>query len=503
MRIILQMVAQRLPSLKMLLLCGFLAFSTQIFTPHVAYAQDSSGASGASTNASNSNAGECKKYKGLINRFGSCIKETVMKTGKKYFKSFYAFFLTALSATLTLAVALYGVLIVAGMVEDVKRDTMILLLKITFVVFFAQNLELLYNWLIQAMDGLIELFFQFSTSLDEGKCSQVSGGFGPFSRLDCLMDLIIGIKTSSYDGSFTQKMSGDGVSRGLINFFYKSGISGSLGLLIGSVGFFIVYSLIFTVIRVVFIYLLAVISITFMVMLGPMFIPLVLFKPTKQYFDKWVALLVSFTLQPVILFAYVACMTIALDKAIFSSSNSLVSSIAGSSAQPNNFSLNKYIDDSKGVKRDGMGLEAKIDDSLRKSENLLPADKDNSIGGLVMRDQSTVKSSGTGPSQNGKVMAQNLPLNQIDWKKLAEAQGIEEKDLLKKVMTSTIFVALVAYVFIGMLKHIPAVSFNLVGSEATGLSDALGSNPLAGAGQGIASSFKGGIERLLGKGGGR
>lgn len=482
---------------RLLLACGLLVFSMQVFYTQPAFAQTSSGGN------QSANANNCGKYKGLINRFGSCIKDTVMKTGKKYFASFYAFFLTALSSTLTLAVALYGVLIVAGMVENVSRDTMILALKITFVIFFSQNLEFIYNGLIQMMDGLIDLFFQFSTSLDEGKCSQVSAGFGPFSRLDCLMDLVIGIKTSTYDGSFTQKLSGDGISRGLINFFYKSGISGSLGLFIGGIGFFIVYTLIFTVIRVVFLYLMAVISITFMVIIGPMFIPLVLFKVTRQYFDHWVGLLVSFTLQPVIMFAYVACMIIAFDKAIFSGSNSLVGTIAGPSAQPNNFSLNQYLDDSKAVKRDGFGIEAKVDDSLKKSENLLPADKNNAIGGMVMRDQSQTSSSGKGPSQNGKVMAQNLPLNQIDWKKLAEAQGIQEKDLMKKMMTSIIFVALVAYVFFGMLKNIPSISFDLAGSESTNLTQALGANPLAGAGQDIASALKGGVERLLGRGGGR
>lgn len=493
--------------IRMMLVVCALGLSASLFMSAPAYASGSSGSSGSSVQTN------CEKFPGLVNRFGSCIKETILKTAVQYFDKMYSYFLVALNATLTLGIILYGVFLAAGIIENanIKRDSMVVLLKVAFVAFFAANLEMIYFWVIDMMDGLIDLYFQFTTSQDEGKCSQVSNGFGPFSRLDCLLDLVIGIKTGDYQGSYSEKLSGDGVGRGFINFFFKAGISSSLGMLIAGVGFFIVYTLIFTVIKITFIYLMALIGLSFVVMIGPIFIPLVLFKPTKEYFMSWVKLIATFGLQPVIMFAYVAMMIIAFDKAVFSGSNSLMSSIVGEQANSgSNFNLNEWMQNNQVIKREGRGVEAKADDSMRDTEGTRSGTS-SAFPNTVFREirnnnTSSGTGSGTGSNQSSttkvKTFAQHIPLNMIDWKKLAEARGKEEKDLMKEVLYSIIFVALVVYVFTTMLNYIPSVASTLTGGYGVNLDQVVGPNPLQGAGQNMTANLQQGINRALGGVGG-
>lgn len=486
----------------MMLVACALCFGMGAFAPSPAYAQ--AGSQGSQVN------NNCQKFQGLVNRFGSCIKETILKTAVQYFDKMYSYFLTALNLTLTFGIVLYGVLLAAGMVENVKRDSFIVLLKVALVAFFAANLEMIYFWVIDMMDGLIDLYFDFTNSMDEGKCSQVSNGFGPFKRLDCLLDLVIGIKSGSYQGSYSQKLSGDGVGRGFINFFFKAGVSSSLGMLIAAVGFFIVYTLIFTIIKITFMYLMAIIGISFFVMIGPIFIPLVLFKSTKRYFDAWVKMLVSFGLQPVIMFAYVAMMIIAFDKAVFSGSNSLMSSIVGQEANSaSDFNLNEWMQEKGVVKREGRGAQAKADDSTRDTEGER-SDTSSALPGVVFRELQqqqqgggTGSGSGSGGESSGtgsnvKTFAQQVPLNMIDWKKLAEARGKSEKDLMKEVFFSIIFVALVVYVFTTMLNYIPSVGADISGGLYVNLYNQVGQNPLQAAGQNLTGNLQQGLNRMLG-----
>lgn len=492
---------------RMVLVACALGFGGGMFTATPAYAMgQASGQQGTIAN-------NCQKFQGLVNRFGSCIKETITQTAVQYFDKMYSYFLTALNIFLTLGIVVYGVFLAAGMVDNIKRDSMVVLLKVAFVAFFAANLETIYFWVVDMMDGLIDIFFQFTTSQDEGQCSTVSQGFGPFSRLDCLLDLVIGIKSGSYQGSYSQKISGDGVGRGLLNFFFKAGISSSLGMIIAGLGFFIVFTLIMTIIKITFMYLMALIALSFMVMLGPIFIPLVIFRQTKMYFDNWVRLIVSFGLQPVIMFAYVAMMIIAFDKAVFSGSNSLMGAIAGQQSS-SNFNLNQWMQSNNAVKRGSYGSEIKADDSTKDSEGQRSGNE-SLIPNTVFRDnQDNGSGGGNGSKSNVKTYAQKLPINMMDWKKLAEARGkaagrtISEKDLMKDIMYAIIYCALVIYVFTTMLNYIPSLGVDISGGGGGYQSNLWQQNPLEAGGKQLMNNLRGGLNGLLGrmggnKGGGR
>jgi type IV secretion system protein VirB6 len=64
---------------------------------------------------------------------------------------------------------------------------------------------------------------------------------------------------------------------------------------------------------VVHVYIIAIICITFVMFLAPLMVPMALFKQTKGYYDAWIKILISYTLQPVVVFAFLALMLTLFD----------------------------------------------------------------------------------------------------------------------------------------------------------------------------------------------
>jgi type IV secretion system protein VirB6 len=66
-------------------------------------------------------------------------------------------------------------------------------------------------------------------------------------------------------------------------------------------------------------YIVALIATSIVAYLGPLFVPMALFKQTKGYFDAWLRLLFSFSLQPAVLIAFIALMMTIFDGIMFGS----------------------------------------------------------------------------------------------------------------------------------------------------------------------------------------
>jgi type IV secretion system protein VirB6 len=71
------------------------------------------------------------------------------------------------------------------------------------------------------------------------------------------------------------------------------------------------------VIYFVHVYILALLGLTMMAYLAPIFVPCALFEKTKDHFDAWKSLLISYTLQPTILTGFLAIMLAVFDQIVF------------------------------------------------------------------------------------------------------------------------------------------------------------------------------------------
>lgn len=347
---------------KQWLLAFVVVASTMIFTNGSAHAQglaDPRGGevsysqaigavqTGACASGPGSMVSDCDCYPGLTNRVVGCIRQTLHNASAKYFNpntGMHSIVATAITAMITLGVAIYGAMLAAGMVEKLNRDTFTLLIKIALVSYFVVNTQMLYELFLNIIDALATDMFQFSSTGLLGICMTK---FSIWERMDCMLDSVIGIQVSAITSSsfqgFNQNLAGDMMQRGMMGVFFQILKSSSFGFVIGLMGFLFIYSMLFFLVRVLFAFLMSFIALTFLMMIGPIFIPMVIFRVTKQYFDKWVRLIISSCLQPIILVAFITFATAGLDLVMFSGPTSVIRVIAGDAATQPNFSLHAYI----------------------------------------------------------------------------------------------------------------------------------------------------------------
>ncbi len=148
-----------------------------------------------------------------------------------------------------------------------------------------------------------------------------------WERVDCIIASYTGIRQLTKDG---KKIPFDDIAVGP----YDPGIKISLmptvivmGLLFTPLGPFLLITFVGPVllmmaafIQAVIVYLTSLIVVTFLGIIGPIIIPMLLFKSTRQGFSLWVQMLIAYTLQPMILFAFLAFMLVVIDTTLYGSS---------------------------------------------------------------------------------------------------------------------------------------------------------------------------------------
>jgi hypothetical protein len=212
----------------------------------------------------------------------------------------------AIQAVLTLAVVVFGVGFTIGLIPFTGRDMLAFLLKIVLVYVFATQADY--------MIGIAYRFFV--TSSQEGISIVVSSLFveqhGPqagshinggniFSYIDATLNSIITLPSES-----------EGANIHLGQNPCQNAVFAALGiLLIAFPPFFFMALLMAAKIAMVFLrgifgYLFSLIGLAFLMLLSPIFLSFSLWQQTRSFFDKWLGYLVSFSLQIVIVFAFMA-----------------------------------------------------------------------------------------------------------------------------------------------------------------------------------------------------
>lgn len=205
----------------------------------------------------------------------------------------------AVMAVLTLAVVFFGIGFTTGIVPATAREFQKFLLKTTFVVVFATQAEYLigygYNFLVAgARDGVA---IALSGMFDKPGAT----GANVYKFLDQFLGKTLQLATDQVGAN---KAAGENWCRNAIFAV----------LAIMAVGFpplfyislLLIIKIALTFIRAIFGYIYAIVGIAFLLTLAPFFLSFYLFAPTRQFFDKWISYLISFSLQMVIVFAFLA-----------------------------------------------------------------------------------------------------------------------------------------------------------------------------------------------------
>lgn len=348
---------------------------------------------------------KCADYAGLSNRIVMCIRDTIDVAAVKFYgedttgdgrpdTGFFRLVSRAITGFLTLTVIIYGILAAYGMLEKPGRDVMLLMVKLSIVTGLVVQSDVLYSTSLRMMDSASAAVVSFAPNTGEivagmgadrlecinnmkeasnlqlqdrngnNRANYASAWIG----MDCVLDTVIGIKvdqkmtgqnlSASLKDLTTNKKTGEkpGMARGLINFFFSSMQSSIMGVLLAIIGFVFIYTLIWLVLKAMFVYLAGYIGIAFMMIFAPVFIPLVLFRVTSEYFKKWIKLTLAFALQPIIILAFVTFAVSAIDFAVFSGDYSVMYRIAGNESRAATFNVNEYLEKHQLVKKEGTEL---------------------------------------------------------------------------------------------------------------------------------------------------
>lgn len=122
-----------------------------------------------------------------------------------------------------------------------------------------------------------------------------------FDTLDCKMSKYLG-----YRGNYGAPSIFKILLYGLLNPF-------NLGLYMGVLAMFAGLLLLVFMIRIVYIFVASSAAVTILLFLSPIMIPLILFKKTSGMFSKWLKNLIGFSLQPMILAAYISISIMMVD----------------------------------------------------------------------------------------------------------------------------------------------------------------------------------------------
>ena len=276
-------------------------------------------------------ADECENIHGVTRKIVGCIQFGLERAAQEYFQELYPKVKKIIQVSMTFAVVLYGALLATGSVDKPNRDTFVLILKIAFVMYFSANMEDWYDDAMNIIEDLVSLVTGYGQGGDSFGCLRSNDVWW---RVDCMIDVLIG---TDFSGQY------QGLSRGLVAFFFRTMFSSVLGFVIGLLGFYVIFGTVLALARTLQTYLAALIGITFMLMMAPIFMPMLLFKVTFEYFEKWTRLIISMILQPVIMFAFLTVMLLALDKVFYTGEHSFMRMLFGDAVQEG-FNPNEYLE---------------------------------------------------------------------------------------------------------------------------------------------------------------
>ncbi len=228
---------------------------------------------------------------------------------------------------LTLSIMFYGMNILIGKADiRNKKDILVYLLKIGLVLYFSTGNAwqgYFFKGVYGASSDFSQMVFKINSFDSESKrdgCqfgyitqsdgTQTSSGrlypagkeyLALWDTLDC--------KIMRYLGFGPEISTANIASLILAGFF-----TGTIGIYFAIAFMFFGFFFISAAIRALHIFLSSCLSIIIMIFVSPIVIPTVLFQKTSNIFTGWLRELISFSLQPIILFAYIAFFITIMDK---------------------------------------------------------------------------------------------------------------------------------------------------------------------------------------------
>ncbi len=259
---------------------------------------------------------------GLTERAVQCIRGPVIATACEMLENNYTLFQSVVAACCLLAIIIMGFKITTGQMRRPLGEIGVLVIKITAVSYFSANLADWFPRILEALDATLEIV---TAPLMQNV--MVCGGVDDtnvWGRVDCLLMSLGGIGAVGLTGGLLGLVAGNALSAG--NAFMEGADIGYTLFQVG-LGMFVMAFLSFF--RAVYGFIAAGVMIAFLIALAPMVLPCMLFRATTGYYNRWIGMLLSYCLQPFVIFGFMALTLTFMDVAIFRGEYSLANTMFG------------------------------------------------------------------------------------------------------------------------------------------------------------------------------
>ncbi|MFT4314430.1 MAG: type IV secretion system protein [Wolbachia pipientis] len=246
------------------------------------------------------------------------------------------------TAVLVLALILFSIKVMSGGVRS-PQEMYMLIIKLALVIYFTtgSTMSHYYGELTKLSNGLSEIVLKASSE-SKNICNYESGTdyeydragkrvsysyLAPWDRLDCRILFYLGAPLDGIGGKIgTGGVATLAVLLGSAPVLLVAGsvigiIFAGGQILVALVCIFMAILMMMVILWMCYVFILSLVALSVIIILSPLFIPMVLFQHTKGYFDGWLKELITYSLYPVILFAFLSFMFIACDKIYFKNLN--------------------------------------------------------------------------------------------------------------------------------------------------------------------------------------
>ncbi len=271
------------------------------------------------------NSGQYATEDGFVRREGNQVQAV----------SFFSIVQDTLQETvkmvLTLAIMFYGIKLLFGMSAVTKKDLLLFILKIGVVMYFATG-DAWQSFFFKGVYGASAEFSRivFKIEIEQSENRRDGCQFGEVTTPDgitlptgssypagkeylAIWDTL-DCKIARYLG-FGPEDSAANIASLIAAAFFTGAVGIYFAISVMFFGFFFIAA----TIRALHIFLSSALSIIIFVFVSPIVIPTMLFAKTADIFKKWATNLLSFCLQPMILFAYISIFIIAMDRSLIGS----------------------------------------------------------------------------------------------------------------------------------------------------------------------------------------
>lgn len=227
----------------------------------------------------------------LTNKVVTCIQGTILEAMGQILTHISDFMKPLVSIMMVFAIIVFGMRIMGGE-KNIKPKAAGFLLRMALVVMFSYELGGMAYDIFRIFDQMSTLASQsaFIVNYPAGTVARNT----PWELLD------------HYVGVFLGFSAGASIIQGLLGLITGVMYNSTAGILMFITGVMAILNIFFFAVRVVFTYLTSFIIVAFLVIISPIVIPMALFYTGERYFTKWLHILFSAMLTPMIMFAFLA-----------------------------------------------------------------------------------------------------------------------------------------------------------------------------------------------------